>query len=900
MIMKRFFNPIYLFLALMVILGTGFSLTLTNDNFFFNASDPKIANLKLPAGFKAERLYGPSENKEGSWVSMTFDNKGRIIASDQYGGLYRLTVPAFGDTISKTSIEKLNVLNENANTQDSANKKLSMGYAHGLLWAFNSLYVMINHNPDAAFKKTSGLYRLQDVDGDGQFEKTTLLKELEGEGEHGPHSITLSPDKKSLYIIAGNFTKIPKMNSYRNAPTGNFDNLFPLIKDPNGHDNTVYADGGWIAKVDSLGTNWELIAHGFRNPFDLAFNDAGDLFSYDSDMEWDFGTPWYRPTRICHVTSGADFGWRPGTAKWSPNYPDNLPATINVGQGSPTNFVYAGNANFPQKYRNSFLAFDWSFGIIYAIHVEADGASYKTHGEEFISGSPLPLTDGVIGPDGALYFLTGGRQLESDLYRVYYGDNKPLNIKHAAPEPTEAQKTRRKLEIFHGTAQPGAIDFAWAYLNNKDRFIRYAARIAVENQPLAEWQNKAINEKNPIILTQAAIALAHKGNPTIRKQLWQALLKINFSALTEPQQLDLLRAFELTFLRFGTPDEIEKKAIIALLDPFFPAKTNESNRELSKLLVYLEAPLSIERTMTLLETAKDNVASTEKNITESADLILRNLQYGTDIAKMLANIPPQQQTWYANVLSQAKKGWTPELKKKYFEWYYKAFSYKGGHSYVGFINNARKNALANVDKDKFGYYNSISGDSIVKFSGRGIKVGAVRPKGPGKNWSTANALPMIDSGLVNRNFEQGKAMFAATLCLTCHQMQGEGGVSGPDLTQLGNRFSYKDMLDAITSPSKTISDQFGSTIFYLKEGGSVLGRLIREDKTTYYISQNPFAPEMTREVLKRNVARTRVSEISPMLPGTINGLNREELKDLIAYLKSGGNKDHAVYQDSKQ
>jgi hypothetical protein len=37
-----------------------------------------------------------------------------------------------------------------------------------------------------------------------------------------------------------------------------------------------------------------------------------------------------------------------------------------------------------------------------------------------------------------------------------------------------------------------------------------------------------------------------------------------------------------------------------------------------------------------------------------------------------------------------------------------------------------------------------------------------------------------------------------------------------------------------------------------------------------------------------------------MLPGTINGLNREELKDLIAYLKSGGNKDHAVYQDSKQ
>jgi len=897
--MKHLFNSTRLIVALIIILGTGISFTLINENLFFNSSDPKIANLKLPQGFKAERLYGPSENNEGSWVSMTFDNKGRIIASDQYGGLYRLTVPPIGDTITKTTIEKLDVLNETASNKDTTSKKLSMGYAHGLLWAFNSLYVMINHNSDSTLKKGSGLYRLQDFDGDGKFEKTTLLKTLDGEGEHGPHSIVLSPDKKSLFVIAGNFTKIPKMNRYRNFPTGNFDNLFPLIKDPNGHDNTVNAEGGWIAQVDSTGTDWELIASGFRNPFDLAFNDVGEMFSYDSDMEWDFGTPWYRPTRICHVTSGAEFGWRPGTAKWSPNYPDNLPAAINVGQGSPTNFVYAGNANFPSKYKNSFLAFDWSFGIIYSIHVEADGASYKTKGEEFISGSPLPLTDGVVGPDGALYFLTGGRKLESDLYRVYYKDNKPLNEKIISPILTDAQKLRRKLESFHGSAQQGAIDFAWPYLKDNDRFIRYAARIAVENQPVSEWQNKVLVEKDPIILTQSAIALAHKGNTSIKKQLLQSLSKINFIKLSEPQQLDLLRAIELTFIRLGTPDDDEKKGIIDFLNPYFPAKTNDLNKELSKLLVYVDAPLAIDRTIVLMETAKDTVSSNQKSISESSDLILRNPQYGIDIAGMLAKIPPQQQTWYANVLSQAKKGWTPQLQKRYFEWYYKAFGYKGGVSFVGFINNSRKNALANVSKDKFDYYNTISGDSIVKYSGRWLNVGEVRPKGPGRNWKLKDAVTMIDSGLVNRNYEQGKAMFAASMCRTCHQIQGEGGVSGPDLTQLGNRFSYSDMLEAIINPSKTISDQFGSTVFYLKEGGSVLGRLIREDKTKYYISQNPFAPEMTREVLKRNVVKTRVSEISPMLPGMINGLNREELKDLMAYLKSGGNKNHSVYQVSK-
>src|SRR6202022_2441260 len=211
--------------------------------------------------------------------------------------------------------------------------------------------------------RRSGLYRLQDTDQDDQFDKITLLKTLEGQGEHGPHSVVLAPDKKSIYVIAGNFTKIPKMDAYRALPVWEIDNLFPLIRDPNGHDNTVNTHGGWIAHVDSAGTNWELISSGFRNPFDLAFNDAGEMFTYDSDMEWDFGTPWYRPTRICHVTSGSEFGWRPGDDKWSPVFPDNLPAILNIGQGSPTNVVSGLNARFPEKYRKSIFAFDWSFGI---------------------------------------------------------------------------------------------------------------------------------------------------------------------------------------------------------------------------------------------------------------------------------------------------------------------------------------------------------------------------------------------------------------------------------------------------------------------------------------------------------------------------------------------------------
>jgi putative heme-binding domain-containing protein len=890
--MKQKSSSVWLLLFTTAVIVVCISFTINRETAVQVSIDPKIANLKLPAGFHADHLYGPSENGEGSWVSMTFDDKGRIIASDQYGGLYRMKVPAIGDTVTKIKVEALKILPDTS---------LSLGYAHGLLYAFNSLYVVINNHvgPKSTFKKGSGLYRLQDTNGDDQFDKVTFLKAMDGDGEHGPHSVVLSPDKKSLYVIAGNFTKVPKMDSYRNIPDGYIDNLFPLIKDPNGHDNTVTAHGGWLAHVDSTGTKWDMIASGFRNPFDLAFNDQGEMFAYDSDMEWDFGTPWYRPTRICHVTSGAEFGWRVGTDKWSPNYPDNLPAAINVGQGSPTNLVSGANARFPKKYRKALFAFDWSFGIIYAIHNEPDGASYKTTGEEFISGSPLPLTDGVVGPDGALYFLTGGRRLESDLYRVYYGDNTGNNEKLPVPELTDALKARRKLEDFHGSPKAGAVDFAWPYLKDKDRFVRYAARIAVETQPLTQWESKVLAEKDPVILTQATIALARRGNPAVKAQLIKSLTNIAYTQLTESQQLDLLRAFELIFTRMGEPDAASKKLVGTYLNPQYPAKTNYLNRELSKLLVYVDAPNAVEKTMALLAIAKDNTDTQQKSISESADLILRNPQYGMDIAAMLARIPPMQQTWYANVLTKAKNGWTPDLQEKYFQWFYKAFGYKGGVSFVGFINTARKTALANVDKDKFEYFNKISGDSIVLNSRAGIKVGTVMPVGPGRDWKLKNATEVVDSATGTRNFERGKSMFAASMCITCHQIKGEGGISGPDLTQLGSRFSTKDMLEAIINPSKTISDQFGSTVFYLRQGGSVLGRLIRQDNTKYYISQNPFAPEFVRELNKKDVLRTRVSEISPMLPGMINRLNSDELKDLIAYLKAGGNQDSPIYKEKK-
>ena len=216
----------------------------------------KSIKLNLQPGFKIKHLYSPSENKQGSWVSMTFDPKGRLIASDQYGALYRLELAPVG-TSSVLKLEKLVIGKTRSEIADTTGSKVQMGFAQGLLYAFNSLYVMVNHRSNEDFEKGSGLYRLQDTDGDDQFDKVTLLKELEGEGEHGPHSVILSPDGKSIYVISGNHTNVPPMDAYRLPKVWQEDNMFPLIKDPRGHANDRMAPGGWIARIFSrkgLGT----------------------------------------------------------------------------------------------------------------------------------------------------------------------------------------------------------------------------------------------------------------------------------------------------------------------------------------------------------------------------------------------------------------------------------------------------------------------------------------------------------------------------------------------------------------------------------------------------------------------------------------------------------------------
>ncbi len=826
-----------------------------------------VGEIQVRPGFRVELVHAVPKSEEGSWVSMTVDPKGRLIACDQGGGLFRLTLPAAGSAAAAT-VEKLTN---------------SVGGAHGLLYAFDSLYVMVNEQGGR-----QGLWRLRDTDGDDQFDQETQLRRIEGGGEHGPHGIVLSPDGKSLYVAAGNHTKLPDhLERSRAARSWNEDQAVTRLWDANGHARGVLAPGGYVCRTDPDGRTFELVSYGYRNEYDLAFNAQGDLFTYDSDMEWDAGMPWYRPTRICMATSGSDFGWRSGAGKWPSYYPDSVPALVDIGPGSPTGVVSGQGARFPVRYQQAIFANDWTYGTMYAIHLTPEGAGYRAEKEEFLSGRPLPLTDVLIHPqDGAMYFAIGGRGTQSAVYRVTY-----TGLASTAPAPVPALSTvhrlRRELEALHddGTG-PEAVGRAWPHLASEDRWIRQAARVAIERQPVAGWSDRVFAETRPRAVIEGAVALARMGGAGDRDRLLTLLNGLNFFRLDEAARLAAVRAYQLVLIRLGQPEGDLLASTVARLDAEFPSGSRPLNRELAATLVRLGASSVAPKAVSLMLTAND------ADLRYASDALLeRNRGYASAFAQAANSRPNQEQIAFAYLLREAKAGWTPALRKAFFGWFPRTAAWQGGNSFRGFLENIRKDALANVTDPA----ERAALDALSTAKPAAPDSQFASPRGPGQSYTTDSALALATGQIRGRNFDNGRSMFHSTGCAACHRFDGAGGSVGPDLTGVASRYTLRDLLENIVEPSKVISDQYGSEEVQLADGSTLIGRTY-EEKGRLVVTADPRNPDESSSVPLGEVKARKPYPVSLMPAGLINGLNPDELRNLLAYLQSGGDPKHAVFQ----
>jgi len=329
--------------------------------------------------------------------------------------------------------------------------------------------------------------RLYDDDRDGVYDRHEVL--VEGLGSRGPQGLLVSGDR--LYAVGGDGVQL--FEGYRDGGTlvhrGRLSEPFNTGGDHSahtllrGHDGFIYfvtGDGGGtegrrhitertspalreraasVFRFSPDGARWECLATGGRNPPNLGMNHLGELFSWDSDMEWHVDLPFYRPLRLNHWVQGGDQGWQ-GVGAFPDYYVDALPPVLATGRGSPDWGVFYEHRQFPAKYSDAFFVCDYLWksatsgqynttGQLNVFFLAREGAHWSAtmetlarprQGARDAYDRPISfgLVDVEVAPDGSL-LVTDHNQ---GVWRIFYasdhraGQPGPALLPPPAPPPS--------------------------------------------------------------------------------------------------------------------------------------------------------------------------------------------------------------------------------------------------------------------------------------------------------------------------------------------------------------------------------------------------------------------------------------------------------------------------------
>jgi putative membrane-bound dehydrogenase-like protein len=700
--------------------------------------DTHLDRFQVAPGFEIKRIAEPK--LVGTLISMTGGNRGRLMACREKGPILSV-IDDDGDGVFDRVVEYSTAVQN----------------CQGLCMVFDDLYA-VGKGPEG-----TGLYRLPDHNHDDVADSVEQVLKYKGNmGDHGPHAVVFGPDGW-LYNNMGNgayVTAKPESTSpIRDYYEGHL--LKPRFEDANGHASGVKAPAGTIWRFTPDGKHWSCEVAGFRNEYDFAFSPQGDMFTYDSDMEWDVGMPWYRPVRVNHCVPGAEFGWRSGCAKWPAYRFDSLPAVVDTGRGSPTGVIFYDHRQFPEKYRGSFLICDWSVGRILSVHLAADGATFSGRAENLVTGNPLNASDIEVDRDGSLLFATGGRGTEGGIYRVSYpagsasaakvdsfddvldlpqlqsswarelviaakqqaGTAWEAGLVEAARSGTPAHQIRaltllsqfgpkpsagllielmrdddasvrafatllvgehattginaaltRALSDAHPMVQRRACEAfvrsgieppvapLVALMGTDDRWLRFAARLALERVSADEWFDTLLASRNVHVVTGGLLALhrLHIGNRLAADVAFShddalgleaALINGSHGELSAEQTLEVLRMIELS-LDAGARGPVVGTIAHKLL-AMFPSGNRAIDAESARILAALQLPEAVEPIMVALE----------RTDSES------------------------EQIDYALTLRYFQVGWSYDLKRRLLDWYEGTQLWEGGHSFTPYLAN---------------------------------------------------------------------------------------------------------------------------------------------------------------------------------------------------------------------
>lgn len=368
--------------------------------------------------------------------SMAFDERGRLFVG--MGPQYRNPKPDTpGDSV-------VLFLDTNGDGKADTTKEFATGFnaIQGLAWHGRDLWIA--NAPDFTI--------VRDLDGDDEADEYIKVYTDLGNLEHGLHGLNWAPDGK-LYMSKGNSKGLNKPGRYAPKPFRDLAGVTAPADVPDfpaqekfSKDNYRHAyhdpaddwglDGG-VLRCDDGGKNLEIVARGFRNPWDITFDSGFNWLGTDNDQT--------TGDRVFMPFYGAHFGWNhPWSSYWGtgPHAP-TAPVSGPLFEGSGTGVVFCQSAQFPPEYRGTFLINDWLRKTTFVWRPQWDGALLKPAGgnwSPFIVGgkSLFRPTDLEFGPDGALWVLgwssgygaewkDGELTNEGRIFRVTWKDAPPAN-----------------------------------------------------------------------------------------------------------------------------------------------------------------------------------------------------------------------------------------------------------------------------------------------------------------------------------------------------------------------------------------------------------------------------------------------------------------------------------------
>ncbi len=584
---------------------------------------------------------------------------------------------------------------------------------------FSGSLISLTFAPDASAyigREAEGIVRLSDVDHDGRFERVeefapeltmcqglvvkdgallatgvietkvglwrvpigaTGLRAGPGErlfeftdgGEHGAHAVVVGPDG-SVYVVVGNQSAFSDAAGRASGYwAGDEGRLLPPYMDPLGFGAKIRYPGGFVARVDLEKRTWQYVAVGIRNAYDLAFDNNGYMFAVDSDMEWDIGLPWYRPVRMLEILEGADYGSRAGSSVIPEWCVDTEPALLDLGRGSPTGAVFGTRTRFPLEWKWALFSGDWARGKILALFTGADVSSHDVGCVEFLSAdSALPITDVEVGPEGGLWFLTGGRGTQGGVYRIAHLGKVALGLtRESRPDSLYAWALQDQVRaVLAGDLESvrkgrggllGVFDRKhWPLELRICAEILDAKSIDTPARPLSVVQR--IGELYLAAPTARVEGRAERIAPLTLECLDAA------TAVAESRTeltLAALRALELGLLRQGDPaPELAEKLATRLL-AMFPDEDARIAGEVGVLLSHLDDTRAL-----------------------------------APLMNEMAKSPQELAIHYADCVHRMAHGWDDAKRRAMLDWFARSGEYKGGISLPGYLSAMRAYFIKNL------------------------------------------------------------------------------------------------------------------------------------------------------------------------------------------------------------